>query len=240
MFGKAIVMQPKQLAGVKLILNTDTAADHQVIFGTSQMLIYLDTMIVQHISDYFDYVYQDIASEYAIPNPVSELKLAAELTALRRLVFVEQFFDWVVAAPSHLMDELLSGKPTHPQLETYKTLSQAWKDSLNWENKDIEPNEEMIISIDNWLISLNLRDKPDRRNLAEAIALQASWFLTNDKNIIKRVNQKRDELRDITDDIALLDPDLNANQILKRLLSITRVARPSEFIAVIEERFLFP
>ena len=47
-------MQPKQLAGVKLILNTDTAADHEVIFGTSQMLIYLDTMIVQHISDYFD------------------------------------------------------------------------------------------------------------------------------------------------------------------------------------------
>ena len=31
----------------------------------------------------------------------------------------------------------LSGKPTHPQLETYKTLSQAWKDSLNWENKDL-------------------------------------------------------------------------------------------------------
>jgi len=238
--GRVNAMQAKQLAGVKLILNYDKEADRQVNSGTSQTLIYLDTMIVQHIADYFDYIYQDIFSEREIPNPVSQLKLATELMALRRLVFIEQFFDWVVAAPSHLMDELLSGKPTQSQLEIYKTLSQAWKDSLNWGNEGIEPNEEKILSIDNWLTSLNLRDKPDRRNLAEAIALQASWFLTNDKNIIKRVNQKRDELRNITDDIVLLSPDLNSNQILRRLLAITKVARPSEFIATIEERFLFP
>ena len=233
-------MQAKHLAGVKLILNYDKEADHQITFGTSQMLIYLDTMIVQHISDYYDYIYQDISSEYEIPSPVSEPKLATELAALRRLVFIEQFFDWVVAAPTHLMDELLSGKPTPSQLETYKTLSQSWKDLLNWENEGIEPDEEKILSIYHWLGSLNLRDKPDRRNLAEAIALQASWFLTNDKNIIKRVNQKREELMDITDDIALLNPDLNANQILKRLLTITKVTRPSEFIAAIEEHCIFP
>jgi hypothetical protein len=233
-------MQTKQLAGVKLILNYDNEAGHQITFGTSQMLIYLDTMIVQYISDYYDYIYQEISSEHEIPNPVSEPKLATELAALRRLVFIEQFFDWVVAAPTHLMDELLSGKPTPSQLETYKTLSQSWKDSLNWGDEGIEPDEEKILSIYHWLGSLNLRDKPDRRNLAEAITLQASWFLTNDKNIIKRVNQKRDELRDITDDIVLLNPALNASQILERLLTITKVARPSEFIAAIEERFLFP
>jgi hypothetical protein len=62
----------------------------------------------------------------------------------------------------------------------------------------------------------------------------------NDKNIIKRVNQKRDELRNISDDIVLLNPELNANQILKKLLATIKVARPSEFIAAIEERFLFP
>ena len=181
-------MQAKQLAGVKLILNYDKEAGHQITFGTSQMLIYLDTMIVQHVSDYYDYIYQDVSSEHEIPNPVRELKLATELAALRRLVFIEQFFDWVVAAPTHLMDELLSGKPTQSQLETYKILSQSWKDSLNWGNEGIEPDEEKILSIYHWLASLNLRDKPDRRNLAEAIALQASWFLTNDKNIIPTVS----------------------------------------------------
>jgi len=243
-FGRVIAMQipskAKQIAGVKLILDYDKGA-RQVTFGTSEMLIYLDANIVQYIADYYDYVYQDIASEHEIPNPkANDIKLATELAALRRLVFIDQFFDWVVVAPAHLMGELLSGKPTQSQLETSKVLSQAWKDALNWGNTGIEPSEEKILSIEHWLTSLNLRDKPDRRNLAEAIALQSSWFLTCDKNIIKRVSQKRNELRNVTDDIVLLDSDLNTNQILKRLLTITKVARPSEFIATIEGRFLFP
>jgi len=243
-FGRVITMQipnsDKQIAGVKLILNRDKEASHQVTLGTSEMLIYLDTMIVQYIADYYDYIYQDIASKDEIPNPVSEIKLATELTALRRLVFIEQFFDWVVAAPTHLMDELLAGRPNQSQLETYKTLSQAWEDSLNWWTKGIKPSEEKVSSIEHWLTSLNLRDKTDRHHLAEAIALQAAWFLTNDNNIIKRVNQKRNELRNVTDDISLLDPDLNSNQVLKGLLRITKVARPSEFVAGFEEQFLFP
>jgi hypothetical protein len=49
-------MQAKKLAGVKLLLNYDKEAGHQITFGTSQMLIYLDTMIVQHISDYYDLI----------------------------------------------------------------------------------------------------------------------------------------------------------------------------------------
>jgi hypothetical protein len=205
------------------------------------MLIYLDTMLIQYISDYFDYIYQDVLSQEEIPNPANEPKLAAELAALRRLVFIEQFFDWVVAAPSHLMSELLSGKPNQSQVKTYKTLFSAWKDSSSYCGEScIEPDEDKIQSIHFWLESLNLRDKPDRRNLAEAMALQASWFLTNDKNIINRAKQKLEEVKNTSDGIRLFDYEFNINQILKKLLMSTKVSRPSEFIVEIEAKFIFP
>lgn len=228
-------MQSKQLAGVQLVL------DHQVAIGSNQMLIYLDTMLIQYISDYYDYIFQDLVSQEETSNPANEPKLAAELAALRRLVFIEQFFNWTVAAPSHLLGELLSGKPSQSQVETYRTLSLAWRDSSSyWGEGYIEPDEDKKYTIYLWLESLNLRDKPDRRNLAEAMALQASWFLTNDRNIIARVQQKLEEIENISDDVRLFDHELNTNQILKNLLMKTKVSRPSQFIAEIEAKFVFP
>ena len=199
------------------------------------MLIYLDTMIVQYIADYNDYIFQDFLSEKEIPNPIGEPKLATELAALRRIVFLEQFGHWDIAAPAHLMNELQTGKPTRPQLETYGILLQAWKDSLSWWNEGIEPNEEKISSFEHLLASLKLQHKADRRHLAEAVALQASWFLTNDENVIKRTREKQNELKSITDETRLLDPQHNVNQMLKAILEQTNVARSSECVEFLEK-----
>lgn len=199
------------------------------------MLIYLDAMIVQYIADYNDYIFQDILSTEEISNPVGEPILATELAALRRIVLLEQFGHWDIAAPAHLMNELLTGKPTQPQLETYGILSQAWKDSLSWWNESIEPDEEKISSIEYLLASLKFQHKADRRHLAEAVALKASWFLTNDKNIIKRTREKQNELKSITNETRPLDAQHNVNQMLKRILGLTTIARPSECVEILEK-----
>jgi hypothetical protein len=199
------------------------------------MLIYLDAMIVQYIADYNDYIFQDILSGKEIPNPIGEPKLATELVALRRIIFLEQFGHWDIVAPAHLVRELKRGKPTQSQLEIYGILLQAWNDSLNWWNEGIEPNEKKISSIENLLASIKFQHKADRRHLAEAVAIQASWFLTNDKNIIKLTREKKHELKSITDEIKLLDPIHNINQMLKRLLNLTTVARPSESVEILEK-----
>lgn len=195
-------------------------------------------MIVQYIADYRDYIFQDILSEEVISIPISEPKLAKELAALRRIVFLEQFGHWDFVAPAHLLYELRRGKPTQPQLETYKIMSQAWIDSLNWWNEGIEPEEEKISSIECLLAPLKYQHKSDRRHLAEAFALQASWFLTNDNNIIRQTREKQNELESITDEIRPLDPQHNANQMLKRIFELTTVAMPSECVEVLE-KFLF-
>ena len=145
------------------------------------MLIYLDANVVQDCADHGDFIFgQSETCENVSPN------LQKELAALRTLVELEQLGDWTFAAPTHLLEELGAGKPTEEQKETYKVLQEAWSDSAWFE--DSQPTDDMIRKIECSLAVLKLEDVPDRRHLAEAIALNASWFLTNDKEILRKTN----------------------------------------------------
>jgi hypothetical protein len=168
----------------------------------TSMLIYLGAMIVQYCADYEDFIFGS-----AERNPTNERGLAAELDSLRQLVELEQFGNWTFAASPHLMKELLAGKPTSIQRKVYAILLKAWQDS-KWD-EFFGANEEKVWTIDQSLKLLKLEHAADRRHLAEAIVLNASWFVTNDGNIIRRTrwkDQTRNELRPL------------------------RVARPSECI----------
>jgi len=85
------------------------------------MLIYLDANVVQYCADNEDFIFGD--------NPASSIndgKLLRELTALRRLVQIEQLgTGWAFAAPLHLMNELLAGIPRPNQRKVYNVLLQA-------------------------------------------------------------------------------------------------------------------
>jgi len=145
------------------------------------MLIYLDANVVQDCADHGDFIFgQSETCENVSPN------LQKELAALRTLVELEQLGDWTFAAPTHLLEELGAGKPTEKQKETYKVLQEAWSDSAWFE--DSRPTDDMIRKIERSLAVLKLEDAPDRRHLAEAIALNASWFLTNDKEILRKTD----------------------------------------------------
>jgi len=162
------------------------------LWDSYAMLIYLDTMIVQYIIDYEEYVFGEI-SGYSGECPVTEPNLRRELNALRQLIFLEQLGDWVYACPPHLWDELNAGKPTKEQQESYPLFMQAWKESA-W--TDAFPLEERRVSrVENSLKILNLSHPADRCHLAEAIVLNASWFLTNDKEVIKKCEGKDLPLR---------------------------------------------
>lgn len=71
------------------------------------MLIYLDANIVQYCGDESDYVFGKTDSPRT-----DDPRLQKELTAIRRLVDLEQFGNWEFAAPLHLLAELRAGKPT--------------------------------------------------------------------------------------------------------------------------------
>ncbi len=144
------------------------------------MLIYLDANLVQYCADHSDFIFGESDTCEQVDS-----NLEKELSALRRLVELEQLGDWSFAAPRHLLEELRAGKPTEEQKETYKTLEEAWSDSA-WLDDD-RPREDMISSIEQSLGVLKLKQASDRRHLAEAIALNASWFLTNDKEIVKKI-----------------------------------------------------
>jgi len=151
------------------------------------MLIYLDTMVVQYCIDYLDYVLGEITGN-TDDCPVDEPKLRCELHALRRLIFLEQLGDWVYAFTPHLWDELNAGNPTSEQRKSYLILMETWRES-GW--IEAFPLEETEVSrIENSLKILHLRNSADRRHLAEAIVLNASWFLTNDKEVIKKCKKK--------------------------------------------------
>jgi len=142
------------------------------------MLIYLDANIVQYCADHWDFVSGESAA-----CKTADAKLQKELEALRRLVELEQLGDWTFAAPAHLLAELRGGKGTGEQLDTYKLLEKAWVESV-WCD-DIQPTEETVGRIGRSLATLRLKDA-DQRHLAEAIALNASWFLTNDGEVVKK------------------------------------------------------
>jgi predicted nucleic acid-binding protein len=167
------------------------------------MLIYLDANIVQYYADFEIFIFGDDTTP-----PTSDIKLLKELKALQTLVELEQFGEgWEVAAPTHLIKELLKGQPTKDQQRIYGLLLRAWQDS-EWQEL-VEANEEKIATIERSLRPLRLKDKSDRWHLAEAIALEASWFLTNDRNIIDRTRQNAEAVGNVQG---------------------VHVARPSEFI----------
>jgi len=148
------------------------------------MLIYLDANVIQYCADYEDFISGDSTTP-----PTNDTKLLKELDALRKLVELEQLGEgWDVAAPTHLMKELLAGKPRLNQLKVYAILLKAWQDSM-W-REAVEAHEEKISSVENSLRQLKFRDAADRSHLAEAIVLDASWFLTLDKDIISRTRHK--------------------------------------------------
>lgn len=155
------------------------------------MLIYLDANIVQYIADHDDFIF----GEVLVPPTKSGL-LWEELKALRALIGFELQIEqlevanmWHVAAPGHLMKELLSGEPTDNQRKVYSVLLKAWSDS-DWHDY-IKPSAEQVRLNDEALRVLKLKQAADRRHLAEAIALKASWFLTNDKDIIKKTRSQQ-------------------------------------------------
>ena len=156
--------------------------------GKVRMLIYLDTNIVQYCADEYDFVFGN--TEKARTN---DLWLRKELTAIRRLVDLEQLGNWDFAAPLHLLAELRAGKPTVTQRETYRMLEDAW-DERRWTG-DESPTPEVISQIEKALMPLKLKHVPDHRHLAEALALGASWFLTNDREVIRKTRGKVRGLR---------------------------------------------
>ncbi len=156
------------------------------------MLIYLDTMIVQYTIDYEEYVFGEISGYYGECS-VSEPTLKQELDALRQLIFLDQLGDWVYACTPHLWDELNAGQPTREQQESYPLLMKAWKESAWTEAFPLEEGE--VSRVEDSLKILKLSHAADRRHLAEAIVLNASWFLTNDKEVIKKSKGKNLPMR---------------------------------------------
>jgi hypothetical protein len=151
------------------------------------MLIYLDIMIVQYCVDYKDFIFGDSSK-----CPTSEPKLRKELSALRRLVELEQLGDWIFASSPQLVSELHAGSPTIDQVEIYKLLRKSYEESGWGEAFHIEP--QTVDRIGGFVKRLGLQPA-DTRHLAEAITLNASWFLTNDKGIISRCRDQDLPLR---------------------------------------------
>ena len=150
------------------------------------MLIYLDANIVQYIADHEDFIF----GEVVIPQTTSG-SLWKELKALRALIQFELEIEqlevanlWEVAASAHLMKELYVGRPTDTQRKIYSVLREAWSES-DW-TAYIEWSDDNVRLADTSLGVLNLKQAADRRHLAEAVLLKASWFLTNDNDIITK------------------------------------------------------
>ena len=154
------------------------------------MLIYLDANIVQYCADYGDFVFGRDGSVQP-PNHNLKMELCALGDVIELAVRAEvQDLDhrWDVAAPIHLLEELCRGNLSQEQVDTYRSLREAWQD-LGIEEHG-SPDVEVVNTVETKLRRLNLRDPPDRRHLAEAVAIGASWFITLDKDIIKKT---RDE-----------------------------------------------
>ena len=153
------------------------------------MLVYLDANVVQYCADYGDFIFR---VEGARRPPNSKLKM--ELRALGEVIELAVRAEaqdlehrWDVAAPRHLLDELLRGRPTAEQIDTYHALRDAWRD-LGVEEYE-SPDVGAVNAIDHRLRSLNLQDPPDRRHLAEAVAMRATWFLTLDEDILEKTRE---------------------------------------------------
>jgi hypothetical protein len=147
-----------------------------------KMLIYLDANIVQYCAGW---------ETKQRPDP----KLMIELQSLDEIIELATYAEtqdldhrWDVAAPEHLLDELERGRPTERQLRTYGDLREAWQD-CGIERHGI-PDAETVDRIQRRLARLKLKDPPDTLHLAEAVAMGAAWFVTCDKEVLKKTRNK--------------------------------------------------
>jgi hypothetical protein len=157
------------------------------------MLIYLDANIVQYCADYQEFIF-DFDDTMRPPGR----KLEIELHALREIIEMASQVEvqdldhrWDVAAPEYLLDELKRGRPSEEQLDTYRSLREAWHD-LGVEKHGL-PDAEAVYRVQIRLARLNLKDPPDTLHLAEAVAMGAVWFLTLDKEILRKTRGKANE-----------------------------------------------
>jgi hypothetical protein len=95
-------------------------------------------------------------------------------------------------------------------------LIKSWKDLK--QNEQSESDEQKILSIEKSLRPLNLKHAADRWHLAEAIALKATWFLTNDRDIIEKTRPRPARVGN------------KMNNVMQNIGIIQgiRIARPSE------------
>jgi hypothetical protein len=156
----------------------------------------MDSMIVQYIADYFEYIMSvsGILSEDDVQDPpTKDMKLLTELQALGRLFYLEQLGrDWCIAAPPYLLKELRQGRPTPQQLEAYQVLETSWEDSGWLEAFPLDVNA--VEAAEKELSALRLSD-PDRLHLAQAKMLNAAWFLTNDSEIVQKCQDAKLQFR---------------------------------------------
>ena len=148
-----------------------------------EMLIYLDANIVQYCADL-----EAMQGE--------DSKLDIELQALDEIIELVGYAEvqdldhrWDVAAPKHLLDELKRGRPTHWQVRTYRDLRESWEE-LGVE-KHGTPDAETVERAQRRLARLKLKHARDTLHLAEAVAMGAAWFLTYDKEVLKKTRNKK-------------------------------------------------
>lgn len=137
------------------------------------MLIYLDANIVQYCADFDGYLSGDSRE-----CPVRDSWLRGQLEGLRELIELDQHGHWDFAAPEELLRELHRGRPTREQRKTYPILERA--------TMTPEPDRRRVDNVSACLIGLGL-SRSDRRQLATAAAMGASWFITCDQEIVRRV-----------------------------------------------------
>ncbi len=150
------------------------------------MIIYLDTNIVRYVAAFDAYILGETET-----IPTEQPRLAREIRAIRRLVELDQLADWGIACSPMLMKELFEGNRAKDRRAVYKLLVDAWEQSGNEVPDDIQVRAN---SIESSLSALGL-DGADRRHLAEAIAIGASWLLTNDDRFVGSCRKAKLPLR---------------------------------------------
>ena len=148
----------------------------------------MDSMYLQYCADFHDFVF-GVVDECTLVQS----KLRKEVIALRTLSELDQFGNIVYAASPQLVSELYAGKTTDEQRAVYASLLDAWKSS-GWID-EFPLNRREVAANERKLEKLRLNDVKDRRHLAEAIALNASWFLTNDNDIIEKCQGRKLPMR---------------------------------------------
>ena len=146
------------------------------------MLIYLDANIVQYCADHDDFLFGDGEPPSGVPP-----NLMREIEAIRELIELEQLGNWEFANSEHLREELHGGQPTPNQLGVYRLLASSATCHA--------ANPASVESYIKRLRGLPFKQDADREHVATALAMGASWFLTNDSNIIDATSGRIDTLR---------------------------------------------